>query len=52
MSSKQKMLDFDNNEGFDMLKVNEDFKSKFEYRERRKHLEQGRLKYGDMLDDS
>jgi len=52
MASKQKMPGFDNHEGFDTLKVNEDFKSKFEHRERRKHLEQGRLKYGDMLDDS
>lgn len=43
------MPDFDDNEGFDSFKVNEDFKSKFEYKERRKHLEQGRLKYGDML---
>lgn len=49
MASKQKLPDFDENEGFDSFKVNEDFKSKFEYKERRKHLEQGRLKYGDML---
>lgn len=49
--SKQKLLDFgeeDNN--FGAFKVNEQFKSKYEYNERRKHLEQGRLKYGDLLE--
>lgn len=49
MASKQKMPDFENDAGFDTFKVNQDFKSKFEFKERRKHLEQGRLKYGDIL---
>jgi hypothetical protein len=35
----------------DELKVNESFKQKFEYNKRRQLLEQGRLKYGDMLNE-
>ena len=33
------------------LQINEDFKRKFEYNKRRQLLEQGKLKYGDLLSD-
>ena len=33
------------------LVINEDFKRKFEYNKRRQLLEQGKLKYGDLIDD-
>jgi hypothetical protein len=36
---------------FEKLTINEDFKKKFEYNQRRMMLEQGRLKYGDLLED-
>lgn len=32
------------------LNVNEDFKRKFEYNKRRQLLEQGKLKYGDLIE--
>lgn len=34
----------------DTLKVNEQFKAKFEHNKRRQLLEQGRLKYGDLVE--
>lgn len=37
--------------GKDVWKVNENFKSKYEHNRRREMLEQGKLKYGDLLDD-
>jgi len=36
---------------FEKLNVNEDFKRKFEYNKRRQLLEQGKLKYGDLVSD-
>ena len=38
-------------EQFDNFKINEKFKSKYEHNERRKMLEKGILKYGDLLGD-
>lgn len=52
---KQTLLNSDSEEEQqenDQLKVNEDFKKKFEYNKRRQLLEQGRLKYGDLLSGS
>ena len=37
--------------GFDTLKINEKFAERFEYNERRKLLEKGKLKYGDTLNE-
>lgn len=37
--------------GDDTLKVNQDFKKKFEHNKRRQLLEQGKLKYGDLLEE-
>ena len=44
-------LDFDGPEdaGFDTLKINEKFKARYEHNERRKELEKGKLKHGDLL---
>ena len=33
----------------DTFKINENFKSKYEHNERRRLLDQGKLKYGDLL---
>ena len=35
----------------DKFTINEDFARKFEYNKRRQLLEQGKLKYGDLLED-
>ncbi len=35
---------------FEKLNINEDFKRKFEYNKRRQLLEQGKLKYGDLVE--
>jgi protein KRI1 len=43
-------MDGDDNFG-DKFTINEDFAKKFEYNKRRQLLEQGKLKYGDMLQE-
>ena len=56
MENKKKKMDLiyssdDENkgDGFDTLKVNEKFKERYEYNQRRTLLEQGKLKYGDKV---
>lgn len=56
MQKKQNLLfgedeQFPQSTGFEKLSINEDFKRKFEYKKRRQLLEQGKLKYGDLILD-
>ena len=41
----------ENDDDFDTLKINTAFAERFEHNQRRKLLEQGKLKYGDRLND-
>lgn len=49
---KETLLSEDESAPESGFKVNEAFAKKFEYNKRRQLLEQGKLKYGDLLQDS
>jgi len=54
MQKKNLLFDEDEpakGESIEKLNINEDFKRKFEYNKRRQLLEQGKLKYGDLISD-
>jgi len=45
------ITDYEDDDGINKFTINENFAKKFEYNKRRQLLEQGKLKYGDLLDD-